>query len=65
MGEQPTANESFGEPRAFLARRSCGKVAKPGEALQLLCQRFGGADAPKVEVLEREGLGADREPTRK
>src|SRR5437868_5531791 len=60
MREEPAADDRLGEPRALLARRGGGKIAQPGEALQLLGQRLRGADRAKVEVLERQGLTAQR-----
>ena len=36
VGDQPAADDRFGQPRALLPRRRCREVAEPREALELL-----------------------------
>ena len=57
--QRPTTASASRAP--FLARGRGGEVAQPGEALQLLGERAGGADRGEIEVLERKRLAADGE----
>ena len=49
-GGEPFAGDPFGELGAALARRRGGKVAQPGEALQIVGEILGQADRREIEA---------------
>jgi hypothetical protein len=59
--KQPAPDHRFGEPRALFARRGGGKVAQPGEALELPGEGAARPGCRKVEVPQRDRLSADAE----
>jgi hypothetical protein len=61
VGKQPAAGERLAELCAFLSAGGGGEVAKPGKALQLLGDRAASPHCGKVEIGERERLGAHHE----
>src|SRR3954453_5452075 len=64
MGDQPTADHRLGEPSAIFSRRCRGKIAKPGEALQLLCRSARSANLREIHIGEAERVAADLQPAR-